>query len=497
MLKADAQTLLSGRDTDRQVSQAAVNSGRANQPDKLATAAIGTAVLAVVAAAAGAYAGGQAAAGGFVGGGMLLLMSILTSIYARLRRPSRIDNQSERIEQYQLTTLATRNASRHPLRSTLTIGLMATAAFLIVAITAFRLQPTERGTGGFDLLARSAAPLYRNLGDREVQSNLLGPDAKLLTAATVVPLRMRPGQDASCNNLYQSAQPTVLGLPDGFGQTIDQDSQLAGFDWAGHADVAEGQSPWSLLSKQAAGSEADPIPLILDQNTAMWSLQMRGGVGEIRSFEYEAGKPRYFQVVGLLSNSMWQGRLLIGDKNFRNQFPEISGSRFFLISCPDDQRESIATALESRLGDIGLDVSDSATVLSGMLAVQNTYLRTFQSLGALGLLLGTIGLAISQLRSVLERRQELAVMRALGFTRRRLAQVVISETATLLLVGIGCGVLCAMLAVLPYAVISGLRPPLVEPIIVVGGIIAVGLLAGLLAVRQVLQMPLMDALRPE
>ena len=44
--------------------------------------------------------------------------------------------------------------------------------------------------------------------------------------------------------------------------------------------------------------------------------------------------------------------------------------------------------------------------------VENTYLSTFQSLGALGLLLGTAGLAAVLLRNVLERRRELALLRA-------------------------------------------------------------------------------------
>ncbi len=44
--------------------------------------------------------------------------------------------------------------------------------------------------------------------------------------------------------------------------------------------------------------------------------------------------------------------------------------------------------------------------------VQNTYLSAFQLLGTLGLLLGTIGLGISQLRGAMERRSELAAMRA-------------------------------------------------------------------------------------
>jgi ABC-type antimicrobial peptide transport system permease subunit len=144
-----------------------------------------------------------------------------------------------------------------------------------------------------------------------------------------------------------------------------------------------------------------------------------------------------------------------------------------------------------------MDVSDAPAVLAGMLAVQNTYLRTFQSLGALGLLLGTIGLAVSQLRSVLERRRELAVLRAIGFTRKRLAAMVMSETASLLVAGIGCGFVCAVLAVIPHAILSGLRPPLVEPVLMVLGIIVFGMLAGLIAVGRVVRMPLMESLRSE
>ena len=61
--------------------------------------------------------------------------------------------------------------------------------------------------------------------------------------------------------------------------------------------------------------------------------------------------------------------------------------------------------------------------------MQNTYLSTFQSLGGLGLLLGTLGLAAVQLRNVLERRGELALLRAAGFRRRTLAALVLLENA--------------------------------------------------------------------
>ena len=494
IMRTNARTLLSGREADSQSPATVAKGGRRS---KLRMIAAVLAVLSIVAATIGALVGGQAAAGGFVGGGMMMLMAMLLIVYARLREPVSLGSaesesglQSKR--RFSVGVLAARNGSRSPLRSTMTIGLMASAAFLIIAITAFQLRPTDRGTGGFNMIAQTSQPIYRNLSDPKVQTDTFGADAKILSQMDIASMRVRLGQDASCNNLYRASQPTVLGIPDGF-------QGPAGFDWAAHRELAKEETPWKLLNRSASGTESDPIPMVLDQNTAMWSLQMYGGVSEssVRAFEYEEGKPIFFEVVGLLSNSILQGRVMISDQNFRGLFPEISGYQFFMMRSDPDQQESSTFAMEDWLGDAGMDVSDSKKVLSGMLAVQNTYLRTFQSLGAFGLLLGTIGLAIAQLRSVLERRRELAVMRAIGFTRKRLAAVVMSETAALLLIGIGCGAVCAVLAVLPHALLGGIRPPIVEPLLIIVGIIVFGLLAGLVAVRYVVKMPLLSSLRPE
>jgi ABC-type antimicrobial peptide transport system permease subunit len=489
LTKVNARTLLTGRDTDQQATLTRESKGNAN---RLPKGALILAVLSLVVAVAGAIKGGQAAAGGFVGGGMLLLVAILIFVYARLSQPRRIEAGGDAVAGFSTGLLASRNASRHPLRSTLTVGLMATAAFLIIAITAFRLQPSDRGTGGFGLIARSAQPLFRDLGDSDMQTDTFGPQASLIADANIAALRLKAGQDASCNNLYQASRPTVLGVPASFNPPI-------GFDWAATEELGDGEDAWDLLEKSAAGTEEDPIPVILDQNTAMWSLQMYGGVGPkaVRSFEYQDGKPIYFRVVGLLLNSILQGRLLIGEDNFQSAFPDISGYQFFMIGCNQDDEQAIASAMENRLGDIGMDASNAKAELAGMLAVQNTYLSTFQSLGALGLLLGTIGLAVSQLRSVYERRQELAIMRAIGFTRRRLAGIVMSETAALLLMGIGCGAACAVLAVLPYAWLNNIRPPVLEPLLIVLGIIVFGLIAGIIAAKRVLSMPLIESMRAE
>ena len=480
MLKNQAITLLGGRDQSDQVTTEQ-SSGRL--PHRIA---IGLLLLALVAGIGGAMSGGQTAAGGFVGGGMLLLIAILIFVYQTLRSTKR---HADSAKGYSLEKLARSNSTRSPLRSTLTIGLMATASFLIVAITAFRLQPTDEGTGGFDLVADSAQPLYEDLSDPLIQRELLGADAKLVASAEIVSFRVRSGQDASCNNLYQATEPTVFGIPNQAATAMQQ------FRFYAAADTeSEDQTAWSLLSRPASGDADDPIPMIVDQNTAMWSLQMIKGIGERKAFTYD-NQTLHFEVVGLLENSLLQGRLMIGEPNFQTAFPNISGYRFVMIDTNEASSDAIAAALEVHLGDIGFDASDARDVLSSMMAVQNTYLRTFQSLGGLGLLLGTIGLAIAQLRNVLERRSELAVMRAIGFTPRRLATMVMGETASLLLIGIGCGVLCAIIAVLPHAFSRGMTPPVLEPVLLVGCIVIFGLLAGLIAAGKVVRMPLLDSLR--
>ena len=141
------------------------------------------------------------------------------------------------------------------------------------------------------------------------------------------------------------------------------------------------------------------------------------------------------QIVGLLKNSIFQGDVLIGEASVSGStFPQVSGYRFFLVDTDGEPIAAARQALEESLGDYGFDAEASVERLAGFFAVQNTYLSTFQSLGGLGLLLGTFGLATVQLRSVLERRGELALMRAAGFRRSLLARLVMIENS-LLLVG--------------------------------------------------------------
>jgi ABC-type antimicrobial peptide transport system permease subunit len=362
--------------------------------------------------------------------------------------------------------------------------------------------------GGFDLLAESSLPIYSDLNSEVGRRELLADRAAELAGSTILSLRLKSGDDASCLNLYQPTQPRVLGVTPQMIAYFDR-PDVAKFGWSATAAQTpeDKASPWRLLMAESRGGSGRPgpgrptlgeaVPVVLDQNTAMYSLRLYGGVGQTFTITYADDTIVTFRVVGLLANSVLQGNLLIGEADFKRLFPQISGYRYFLIRSPDGKSQQVASALEGSLSDEGFDVTDAYERLADLLAVQNTYISTFQSLGALGLVLGTFGLAAVQLRSVFERRKELALMRAAGFRAARLGTMVLLENLVLLVGGLAIGAIAALVTVLPQIMLGVARIPLIDLAVMLGIVLVVGIATGMIAVRATLRAPLLAALRGE
>ena len=155
-------------------------------------------------------------------------------------------------------------------------------------------------------------------------------------------------------------------------------------------------------------------------------------------------RPIRLRLVAALSDSIFQGEMLMAEQPFVRLFPEWEGYRFFLADAPLGQTPELTELLESRLSDFGVDVASTAERLAGFHRVEYTYLSTFQMLGGLGLVLGTLGLGAILLRNVLERRRELALLRALGYTQPDFLTMVVAENVLLLVGGLIIGTFCAL-----------------------------------------------------
>ena len=163
------------------------------------------------------------------------------------------------------------------------------------------------------------------------------------------------------------------------------------------------------------------IPAIADATSLEYVLH--AGVGDTFSMDAGGERPVVLKFVGAVSDSVLQGELIISEENFTRLFPSLQGYRFFLVDDPavrnQDQADALAGILERELTPFGFDAVGTGERLAAFHRVENTYLSTFQALGGLGLILGTIGLSAIMFRNVLERRREIALLRAVGYDAGR------------------------------------------------------------------------------
>ncbi len=203
------------------------------------------------------------------------------------------------------------------------------------------------------------------------------------------------------------------------------------------------------------------------------------------------------QIAGMFDGAVFQGVLVASEERFLEVFPEQTGFQYFLIEVAPEHAAKLSTLLETRLETFGFDAELVADRLADFLSVQNTYLSTFQTLGGLGLLLGTLGLGAVMLRNVLERRSEIALLKSIGFTSKQTAILVLSENTVLLLWGLVVGSISALLAMLPHLLSIGGDFPWDSATSMLVAVAVAGTLAALAAVASAVRLPTLETLRRE
>jgi len=442
----------------------------------------------------GAWLGGLSQVTGFFGAGTLLLLASLSGVWTRLAGGNRglLTGRGA----WAVSRLGFRSVTYRPGRSLLCISLIAFATFVVVAVDAFRRDDRETsldpksGTGGYSLLAESLLPLLWDPNSPDGKAALGIDHQEALDGVRFASFRVRRGEDASCLNLYRPQNPRIMAPTESF-----VESGRFGFTAALAETPQEVANPWLLLDREEPDGA---IPVIGDANSMTYVLHL--GLGEDLDLPRGGEGALRLRLVGMLRDSVFQGELLMSERNFLRAFPQQEGFRLFLLEAPIDASDGVAELLEQRLDDYGFDVVDTAERLAGFHRVENTYLSTFQTLGGLGLMLGTLGLAAVLLRNVLERRRELALLRAVGYDSRDFSLMVLAENAVLLFWGLASGTLCALVAIVPALASRGggaaaFSLPSLGLLLL--AVLASGVLASLLAVAASVRAPLLQALRAE
>ncbi len=423
----------------------------------------------------------------FSAGGLLLVAGLAFGL-AWLRRLA-----ASRDGLGSLAQFGRRNAARRRGRSVATASVLASGVFIVVAVDAFRQSPNAdaakrlSGTGGFALVGESSLPLYEDLNTPAGRDAFALKEGVML-GVEVVPLRVRDGDDASCLNLNRALQPRLLAA------NPDEPAKRGAFRFSATINKSDTrpEAAWRLL--ESAG-ESGAIPAITDDATLEWALQKK--LGDTLDYRDDRGQPFKVRIVATLAESMLQGSVIISEKNFIQKFPDQGGYRFFLIDAPPAKAAAVAEELSRALSDRGFEATAASRRLADFQAVQNTYLSIFQALGGLGLLLGSVGLAIVVARNVLERRSEFGLLEAVGFRARQLRILVFAEHRWLIACGLGIGIGSALLAVWPHLRERASGFPLREMALLIAALACGALFWTWLATRLALRGNRLEALRNE
>ncbi len=391
----------------------------------------------------------------FIAGSLLLVggMALTNVILYRLGRgpgkavPSPFD-------------LGVRNNARKRMRSITLIGLLACGLFIVFTVGANRInalkdaKKRDSGTGGFALFGESPIPVLYDLNSQKGKQ-FYGLESAGIKDVSTVQFRLKEGDDASCLNLNRVSTPQLIGV------NPEELARRNAFTFAEISDEVNPENPWTVLEQNLPD---ETIPAVADRSVIVWGLGK--AVGDTLTYLDEKGEAFQLKLVGGLANSVFQGKIIISERALIQKFPSISGYRVFLVDAPlermDEVRESISWAMQ----DQGLDLMPASIRLSEFNTVQNTYLSIFLILGSFGLLLGSVGLGIVVWRNVNERQGELALLRAVGFTKKSIQALILSEHISLLIAGIFYGILAALLSTLPSLLTPGAEIPYLTILII-------------------------------
>ncbi len=258
-----------------------------------------------------------------------------------------------------------------------------------------------------------------------------------------------------------SVDATTLGLPAAAGTSVAQGRYL---------NAATARLPVAVLGAAAA---------------------QRLGIDRIRPGERILARGQWFYVVGILNPGVLAPEI---DSEILVGFPAAEKYLHFdghpsEIYVRTVNTQAATTAVDNLLAAQAnpanpsqVDVSQPSDALTAKADAQGALDTLFLGLGAVALLIGAIGVANIMVISVLERRQEIGLRRALGAARGQIRIQFLSEAVLLSLAGGVAGVAIGAAATAAYARIHR-EAVVIPPDAWVGGLAAallIGALAGLL-----------------
>ncbi|MGD9932118.1 MAG: ABC transporter permease [Dehalococcoidia bacterium] len=164
---------------------------------------------------------------------------------------------------------------------------------------------------------------------------------------------------------------------------------------------------------------------------------------EVSIINTATGKTMTVTVVGTLKLGLPSSTIAgvyLNEATYMDLFGAPSYQRFYIRLTSSVDAEATAVAIESAYATTGIEADSITGILDAMAGQNNAFSRMFQAFMALGLFVGISGLGVIAFRSVVERRQQIGMLRAIGYQRATVTLAFLMESSFIAVMGIGSGV---------------------------------------------------------
>ena len=339
-------------------------------------------------------------------------------------------------------------AIAHPLnkgfRTAMTIAMFGLIIFIVVVFSIFGsiFNPNAEGEkGGYDLVAVSSMPVndihnitFSGDGDGMPAVNYSTLDEKIQDAHGITEFYIYGNFMINGNEFItygQTWHPTY-GIDEGFASHTEYKLTDRSSDYASDRDA------WLTVAQ-------DPDVCIVDKLTmgnypgivVGSTLSVSDGSG--------TGGSRNYTVIGIADEFAFMGMFVQKD-GLRTDFPLLQGDNLFLLTIKEgEDLHRVAKDLESDLSAVGMNVFVFDDLIADYNKAVDQVFTMFTMFMGLGLVVGVASLGVLAVRSVIERKQEIGILRAIGYRKSMILGVFSTEmlfvTIVGILVGLGTGII--------------------------------------------------------
>jgi putative ABC transport system permease protein len=348
--------------------------------------------------------------------------------------------------------LGSRNIRRSRLRTTLTVAALMIGVAMIVIVWVMTgsfkgdLDEWLQGYIGGDVYVTSVVPIRENIIQR---------------------IQALPGVQAVAPVRYFEAE----------WRTPSQDWEkvnFMAFDPVSYSEVTSfvfSQSTPDSLARMARGGHVFISSVIAEK----YGLAL----GDQVLIKTRLGETP-FTVAGVTVDFSNQGLVMDGAWRDMEHYFRLSGANTLLVKgSPGASPDSVGDEIDSRFGEQErLVIISNETLLGRITTLMQQAFRMFDMLALIAMLVGFMGITNTLTMNVIERTQEIGMLRAVGMTRGQVVRMILSEAALMGLIGglmgLVFGVLLSRLFLSAMTSMSGYRITYVLPL---GNILAALLIA--------------------